>query len=309
MNILFVGSGTDGGTIIRAQGESLIKSGIQVDYFFINKGGIKGYFKSISRLRSTLKSKKYDLIHSHYLLSALIASISSNKPHVVSLMGSDVLDSVLFRWISSFLHFFRWKATIVKSAEMKELLKLEKIYVIPNGVDLDNFYPLTKSAAREKLGWDQSTYVLFGSNPERKEKNYDLAAKACKLVNIPGLKLVPIKNIPHEEIMVYLNACDTLLLTSFYEGSPNIVKEAMACNCPVVTTDVGDVRKILGSTKGCFITGYDPLDVSGKIALAIEYRNSNLYTEGRKQLIQNGMDSNSVATALKNIYEKVSGTL
>jgi teichuronic acid biosynthesis glycosyltransferase TuaC len=164
---------------------------------------------------------------------------------------------------------------------------------------------LNKTEAREILGWDQSTYVLFGSNPERKEKNYALAEEACKLVNTPGLKLVPIKNIQHEEMIFYLNACDTLLLTSFYEGSPNIVKEAMACNCPVVTTDVGDVRKVLGSVNGCFITSFDPVDVSGKIAIAINYRNRNLYTGGRKQLIQNRMDSLSVATDLKIIYEKL----
>jgi glycosyltransferase involved in cell wall biosynthesis len=305
MNILFVGSGTDGGTIIKAQGESLKKSGIQVDYFFMNKGGFRGYFKSISRLRAKLQTKDYDLIHSHYLLSAIISSLSSKKPQVVSLMGSDVLDSTFLRWISKYLYFLRWKATIVKSDEMKALLKLKKIHVIPNGVDLDNFHPLNKTEAREKIGWDQSTYVLFGSNPDRKEKNYELAEKACKLINIPGIKLIPIKNIPHEEIILYLNACDTLLLTSFYEGSPNIVKEAMACNCPVVTTDVGDVRKILGSTEGCYITGYEPLDVAGKIALAINHRAVNHFTQGRKQLIQNRMDSNSVALSLKTIYEKL----
>jgi len=308
MNILFVGSGTDGGTIIKAQGESLKKSGIHVDYFFMNKGGLGGYLKSISRLREKLKSKDYDLIHSHYLLSAIISSLSSKKPQVVSLMGSDVHDSIFLRWISKCLYFLSWKATIVKSDEMKALLKLKKIHVIPNGVDLDNFHPLDKTEAREKIGWDQSTYVLFGSNPERKEKNYELAENACKLVSIPGIKLIPIKNIPHEEIIFYLNACDTLLLTSFYEGSPNIVKEAMACNCPVVTTDVGDVRKILGSTKGCFITEYDPADVSGKIILAVNHRNISLFTEGRQQLIKNGMDSNSVASALKKIYEKLIGT-
>ena len=305
MNILFVGSGTDGGTIIRAQGESLRKSGILVDYFFINKGGIKGYLQSISRLRSTLNGKNYDLIHSHYLLSAIISSVSSNKPHVVSLMGSDVFDSLLFRWISIILHFFRWKTTIVKSDEMKDMLNIKNIHVIPNGVDLDIFLPINQAEAREHLGWEQNTYILFGSNPERKEKNFELAEKAFAKINIPLKKFVSLKNIPHEKIKYYLNACDVMLLTSFYEGSPNIVKEAMACNCPVVTTEVGDVKNILGDTEGCYITGYEEDDVANKIMLAINYRNKHHFTEGRKHLVQKGLDSNSVAARLKDIYKNI----
>lgn len=307
MEILFVGSGTDGGTILKAQGASLIKSGINIDYFFIKRGGIKGYYKSISRLRSLLKKKEYDLIHSHYLLSALITSISTNKPNVVSLMGSDVYDSRFFRWITVFLHFLRWKATIVKSAAMKEQLKLKDIHIIPNGVDTDLFFPIIQAEIREKIGWDQHIYILFGSNPDRKEKNYALAEKACQLLNLTGVKLIPLINITHADIPKYLNACDALLLTSFYEGSPNIVKEAMACNCPVVTTNVGDVQMVLGQTEGCFISGYEPEDIAEKIALAVQFRKKNHFTQGRTQLIDLGLDSNTVARKILDIYIKVTG--
>jgi glycosyltransferase involved in cell wall biosynthesis len=222
-------------------------------------------------------------------------------------MGSDVYDSRFFRWISILMHFLKWKATIVKSEAMKKHLKLKDAYIIPNGVDTDQFFPINQIEAREKIGWDQHIYILFGSNPERKEKNYELAEKACRLLNLTGVKLVPLINISHDDIPKYLNACDVLLLTSFYEGSPNIVKEAMACNCPVVTTDVGDVRMILGQTEGCFISGYEPENVAEKIALAVKHRNRNHFTEGRKQLINLGLDSNTVSRRILDIYIKVTG--
>jgi teichuronic acid biosynthesis glycosyltransferase TuaC len=65
-----------------------------------------------------------------------------------------------------------------------------------------------------------------------------------------------------------LNAADLLLLTSLTEGSPQVIKEAMACNCPIVATDVGDIREIIGYTDGCYITTFKPSDVAVKIQAA-----------------------------------------
>ena len=98
-----------------------------------------------------------------------------------------------------------------------------------------------------------------------------------------------------------MNAADLLLLTSLWEGSPNIVKEAMACNCPIVTTDVGDVRTVFGNIEGCFISNFDSDDVANKIERAILF---GLRTEGRKKIIDNELDSGSIAKKIIDLYQK-----
>ena len=77
-----------------------------------------------------------------------------------------------------------------------------------------------------------------------------------------------------------------MILTSFSEGSPQIIKESMACNCPIVSTDVGDVRDVIGETEGCYICSYDPKDVADKIKLALTYSEEKGRTNGRKRIIE-----------------------
>jgi len=108
--------------------------------------------------------------------------------------------------------------------------------------------------------------------------------------------------IEHKHVTAYLNAVDVLVLTSFSEGSPNVIKEAMACNCPIVATDVGDVREIIGDTEGCYIAGFDANDVAKKIQLALQFGKR---TQGRNRLIELGLDSDTVAQKISSIYSNV----
>src|SRR4030042_595614 len=103
-------------------------------------------------------------------------------------------------------------------------------------------------------------------------------------------------------IIHYLNAADVLVLTSFKEGSPNVIKEAMACNCPIVSTDVGDVRELIENLKGCFITSFDPTDVANKIILALDFRDKYRYTTGRDRILSMGLDSKSIAEKMAKVY-------
>ena len=102
MKILFVSSGNSQNgisPIIKNQGESIVKAGIELEYFLIKGKGIKGYFKSIFTLRKHLKNNTYDIVHVHYSLSAIVASLAGAKPLIVSLMGSDVKSNSWFKWI------------------------------------------------------------------------------------------------------------------------------------------------------------------------------------------------------------------
>lgn len=304
MKVLFVSSGRQkqAGAIIFSQGESLKEAGIAVDYLLAGPG-LAGYISAIASIRKAWKTGDYNLVHAHYSLSAISASLAGRFPLVVSLMGSDVFMSGLVRTLIRMLYRYRWDATVVKSPQMKERLGLAQAEVIPNGVDIGLFKPAPQEEARGHIGFPLSgKLVLFGSSADRPEKNADLAHKAVAALNDPEVELRYLSGIPHNEVPHYLNASDVLLLTSKWEGSPNVVKEAMACNCPVVSTDVGDVKWLTGETKGCFITSFDAIDVAAKLRAALDF---NARTEGRERIISLGMDSQSVAARIKSIYERV----
>ncbi len=307
MKILFVSSGNSIfgiSPIVKAQGESLIKAGAEIEYYTVVGKGYKGYINNIFRLKKHLRSKSFDIVHSHFFLSSLVAAFSKPKKLVVSLMGSDVYNSKFWNYL---IRRFskKWNALIVKSEKMKDILGLENVNVIPNGVDTSLFYPVEKIGARKELGWNENKkYILFASHPERPEKNFQLANDAVAKLKIET-ELVTIKDIPQEKIVYYLNACDLLLMTSQYEGSPNIIKEAMACNCPIVSTDVGDVKWVIGETDGCYITSFDVKEVSEKIMQALSFAENAGRTKGRGRIIELGLDSETIAKKIIDIYNRV----
>jgi teichuronic acid biosynthesis glycosyltransferase TuaC len=93
-----------------------------------------------------------------------------------------------------------------------------------------------------------------------------------------------------------------VLLTSLWEGSPNVIKEAMACNTPIVSTDVGDVKEIIGKTEGCFITSFDPEDVSDKIKKALEFGKRTTGREDIKHL-ESGVVAKRIIAIYKNVLD------
>nr|MBP9044541.1 glycosyltransferase family 4 protein [Spirochaetota bacterium] len=145
-------------------------------------------------------------------------------------------------------------------------------------------------------------HILFMSNPDRPEKNYNLAKQAYNLLNENNIVLHVIYNISNDKIPHYYYSADLLLLTSLWEGSPNVIKEAMACNLPIVSTDVGDVKEVIGSTEGCYICSYDPKDVAEKIKMALDFGKR---TNGRERIIKLGLDADNIAKKIINVYDKV----
>lgn len=305
MKVLFVSSGRAGGPgqVVVNQGESLKRAGIEIDYLTIEPG-LKGYLKGISKIRGKYKQGNFDLVHAHYSLSGMIASFTCNKVLVVSLMGSDTLMPGIMRIATRFFSHFVWKTIIVKTAEMRAVLKIKKVVVIPNGVDLERFKPMSKDECRKYLGFDFSAgnkLVISVSSPDRPEKNIMLAYDSVSAIRNPAVELKHLSGVPNEEMPYYMNAADVMLLTSSREGSVNVIKEAMACNIPVVSTDVGDVRWILGDTEGCYITSFDVSDISRKIEMALSF---NRNTAGRERLINIGLDEKLIANRLIEVYRE-----
>jgi len=218
-------------------------------------------------------------------------------------MGSDTHQSKLMKLTIRYFANYRWSKTIVKSEDMKIRLGLNNAVILPNGVDLNLFKPLDKKECRNKLGWDlDKKYILFASNPDRPEKNFALAKQTIENLNNDKIELKVVYDVDHKLMPIYLNAADVLLLTSKWEGSPNIVKEAMACSIPVVATEVGDVKWLLKGLEGCYITSHNFIDITDKLSLTLNF---NARTTGREKLIQHGLDSESVAQKIIKVYKNI----
>lgn len=309
MKVLFVSSGNSKmgiSPIIKNQAISLTKyiSDLEIDYYCIKGKGIKGYVQNIIPLKKQLRQHSYDIIHAHYSLSAFCASLAGAKPLIVSLMGSDVKANMFYRLLIRFFAFlFNWRSTIVKSQDMKNSLGQKKAYVIPNGVDMDMFQSMPQRNCQAQLGWnDQKKHILFPANPNRYEKNYILTVKAIELLNYANLELHCFENVPHIQTPIWYNAADIIVLTSLWEGSPNAIKEAMACNKTMVTTNVGDIEWLFGKEPGHFLTTFEPEDVAEKIQKALFYSQDKKHTDGRDRLIVLKLDAVSIANKIYNLY-------
>lgn len=305
MRVLFVSSGRLGepSPLVKNQGQSLVKVGVDVEYSTIEGKGVAGYLRAIPKLRERVKTGKYDVVHAHYSFSAFTASLAGLFPLVVSLMGSDVYMSVLWRGFAKLFYWFRWNATIVKTERMKELLSIPNAHVIPNGVDLERFRPIDKETARKEIKYDRNKkLIIFISSPSRPEKNFALAQEAINRLKDSDVELMAVYNVKSEIIPYHINAADALILTSKWEGGVNVIKEAMACNCPIVTTDVGDVKWVIGQTEGCFVCNHNASDLADKIKLALAFGRK---TNGRDRILELGLDSDTVAQKLIHIYKSI----
>jgi teichuronic acid biosynthesis glycosyltransferase TuaC len=310
MKVLFICSGNSANGIsmvVKNQGISLEKAGIEVHYYTINGKGLKGYLSNVYLLRKNLAKQQYDLCHAHYSLSGFItaiamlgAGVNPRKKLIVSLMGSDLFESCLLRFSARFFHRHLWARTIVKSKCMKDILESRSAIVLANGVDLERFFPSDRDEAKKRIGFDdQVRMIVFIGDIERPEKNYELAAEAVRLLGTQCVDLITLSNKNCEIVPYYLNAADLLLSTSLWEGSANVLKEALACNIPVVVTNVGDADEIIEGVGGCFLASFDPVDIAEKINSALNYGRA---TRGRDKLIEMGLDSVTVARRIKELY-------
>ncbi|RQH00359.1 glycosyltransferase [Natrarchaeobius oligotrophus] len=241
----------------------------------------------------------YDLIHAHYGLTAPMALAQLRKPVVLSLWGSDVFGPVepLSRACVPFCD-----EVIVMSDEMRRYLGRDCV-VIPDGIDLEKFRPEPGDRARQEVGWaDDEHHVLFPYTPEREVKNYPRARRVVNAVN--GLidrpvRLHTVYGVDHDLVPTYMNAADALLLTSDSEGSPNSVKEALACNLPVVSTDVGDVASRLGGVEPSRVATSDEELIEGLRAILESGERSN----GRENAREISIDRS--AERMLEVYERV----
>ena len=257
-------------TFIVRQAEFLRAAGVELEVFHFRGGrNLGNYLRAWWNLRHRLRNGRYDLVHAQFGQSALVV-LPTSLPLVVTFRGDDLqgiladdgritIAGRLLRALSRMVAR-RAQAVIVVSEHMKQDLDPSlSASVIPSGLDLNLFRPLPRDEARRRAGLSpDERVVLFVGKPTQARKRLDLAEAAVGILNrtLPA-RLVVGYGVPHTEIPWLMNASDVLLFTSRQEGSPNVVKEALACDLPVVSVAVGDVPTRLAGIEGCEVAADD----------------------------------------------------
>jgi len=261
----------------------LRRSGVEVSVFaFRGHKNPANYLSARIKLRRNFDLSKFDLIHAHFGPSGLLA-LPRQRPLVVTFHGSDLQGIVgedgryrRHRGLSFICNAIARLADerIIVASHLKHYLPRNlHVNLVPGGVDLEQFHASPQTEARRKLGLsEKGLLVLFAADPGRSVKRYSLAQAAVSLLpEHCRAELLTIAAVPHSQVSVYMNACDALLLTSKHEGSPTTVKEAIACNLPVVSVDVGDVRQRFADVPGCRICEDDsPQSICNTLAEVLQ---------------------------------------
>jgi teichuronic acid biosynthesis glycosyltransferase TuaC len=274
-------SGNEGyGAFVMQQVEQLRALGHTVDVLhFPGYRSKLEYLKAAIHVFRRTRAKDYDLLHAHYGLTGLATLCRNSVPLVISIHGSDGLVGRIEPFISRFT-CNRADAVIVASAGIAERIPGN---VIPCGVDLDAFSPKSRAAARQRLGLSLARkYLLFPFDPARPVKRFELAKAAVEHLKreVPELELLVVWRAENGEMPWYYSAADAMILCSRSEASPTSVKEALACNLPVVSTDVGDVRKIMRGIAGVEITEATPESLAAGLKSVLK-RSTSAAFDGR----------------------------
>lgn len=308
MKVLIVCSHNNGriSPFIMEQVKSLNQIDISTEFFLIEGKGVTGYLKNLPRLRKHIKQFDPDLIHAHYGLSGLLACLQTKKPVITTFHGSDIHQTKNLKF--SKIAIRRSVKSIFVSPKLMEIVGANE-FEIPCGVDIGIFVPMDKLTAKRALGLTQGELiVIFPATKTNPIKNYNLAKLAIDAVNLrleQKLKLMELKDYSREEVAVLMNASEFVLLTSLNEGSPQVIKEAMACNVPIVSTNVGSVPKMLDEVNGSYITDFGIANVTGAIEKCLRNIDEGTSSNGREILLKNQLDLESIAQKIKVIYSSV----
>ena len=308
------------GTFVEQQIKGLREAGLDVEVLFIDRRqkGVSAYLGLGSRIRSRLRCFNADVVHVMYggVMAELATRTVRDRPIIVTFHGSDLLGGRLSGYFGRFSAWYgvlsSWSAArratgiVVVSKLLQDALPQgidrSKIRIIPCGVDLKRFQPLEPSLCRRQLGWNQDSFhVLFNSNGGDPVKQPHLARAAVQALTSSKIRVEmhELRGVSHSQVPVWLNASDVILLTSDHEGSPTIIKEALACNLPVVSVDVGDVRDQIRGIEGCYIASPEPADLAAKLRLV----HAGARRVDARERIEH-LSVERIAARLKEFYEE-----
>lgn len=287
----------DWAPFIVQQVEYLRRANVVVTVYALRGGKQpKQYLRAWRELRSQYDLSQFDMIHGHFGQSGLV-TLPAPVPVITTFHGSDLqgyrdsngreyFSSRILRQISR--HVARRSDGVILVADRLSRYLPQRVAheVIPCGLNLNLFAPSPMAAARRTLNLPpHKRYVLFAANPERPVKRFPLAQQAvAQLRGQWDIELLVVSGEPHDRMPLFMNAADLLLLTSRHEGSPTVIKEALACNLPIVSADVGDVRQRIEHIDGNVIVTPDtPAHFATAIAQTLE---RNQRTDGRRAVAE-----------------------
>jgi len=285
---------------IEEQVDALKKIGLQMEIFGVKGKGIRGYLKNWKLLLQHINEFQPDIIHAHYGLSGLLANLQRKVPVVTTYHGSDINDKRIFRISKLTIRLSEHNIFVSQKNVDKAKLK-KKFSLISCGVDTSVFYPQNQEACRREMKLSkEKKYILFAGAFDNQVKNASLALNVVS--TLKNTELIELKDYTRENVACLMNAVNACLMTSHSEGSPQFIKEAMACNCPVVSVDVGDVKELLEGVKHCYLAKYDIQDISEKLNLLFE---NGERTNGKEKISNMHLDSTSIARRILEVYNSI----
>ena len=343
MKILIVASDKNGhfAPFIEEQITALQAYGMEIIRYGVTGKGIAGYLRELPALRRLIRAERPDIIHAHYGLCGLLANLQRLVPVVTTYHGSDINVPSILRFSKIAMRLSAYNIFVSKrnidlaigrrGEEAKR--RLGKYSLLPCGINLPKPWSEMHSQQVEQLTLNQwvqevlsadAKHVLFAGAFDNAVKDPELAKstiafyneaignrqwaidldanRQSPIANRP-IKLLELKGYNRDQVNALMYNCDALLMTSKTEGSPQVVKEAMACGCPIVSVDVGDVAERVSGVEGCYVVPTrEPKDIAEALLKAIQY---NGKTNGRERIIEMGLSNEQVAKQLQAIYESI----
>lgn len=324
MKILIVGNNKSGrfAPFVEEQARALQKQGCEVVFFGVQGKGLIGYLRCLPDLKRAIQQHQPDLIHAHYGLSGLLANFQRRVPVVTTYHGSDInkpnilrFSKIAMRLSAHNIFVSQRNVTLALSPNSLITSHLKKRYtLLPCGVNIPKPWnelqtqrigQLTLNQwTQEKLQLD-AKHVLFAGAFDNAVKNAPLAKAAINELASEGVKgeLIELKGYNRDQVNALMYNCDALLMTSKTEGSPQVVKEAMACGCPIVSVDVGDVAERTNGVEGCYVvSSREPKDIAEALQKVLAFQGK---TNGRQHIIEMGLSNEQVAKRLIAIYQSL----
>ena len=305
MRVLIVASHNKGNfaPFIVEQAEALKALGLEVDFFGLQGKGVRGYLKNLPLLKKEIRIFHPDVVHAHYGLSGLLANLQRGVSVVTTYHGSDINEKAVLRFSKMAMFLSAWNIFVSKKT-LNIARPKKRFSLLPCGIDFSELQLTERVEARKRMQLGANKhYVLFAGAFDNTVKNASLARKAMALLENKEVELLELKGYTRDEVTLLMCAVDAFLMTSVSEGSPQVIKEAMACGCPIVSVDVGDVKERIAGTEGCFISeSRDPKEIAGLLRKARSFEGK---TKGRNKIVADGLDNRFVAERLLVIYKRI----
>jgi teichuronic acid biosynthesis glycosyltransferase TuaC len=242
------------------QVDAIRRSGVEVEIFSFPMGR-RSYLPAVRAIRGLLRRERFDLVHAHYGLPGWCARLAGARPLAVTFHGTDVRHRTvgpLSRRLARRLDLCAGvsRALFVPEGGRPGLPRVPGASaVLPCGPDLRRFKPTPRPEARRELGLDpDGPFLLFPANPTRPEKRVDLARE---LARAAGVELLVGGSIEPEQMPLWLNAANAVLVTSEYEGFGLTALEALSCGVPLLSTPVGIAPHAAGGVAGCLVAPFE----------------------------------------------------